>query len=114
MENYFSETPYYKIWCDIITLLSQKCSFISTITPYSFNKIECKREEVTKLYIFNDKKLEIIYGHESRIFYCRLSNLNTGENISWKSSPPTITKFNNFNELEIEMDKWMAFLKTEL
>lgn len=114
MENYFSETPYYKKWGDIISLLSKKSSFISSNTLYSFSKTVCQREDVREIFLLEDKQLEIIYGHEDRMFFCRLSNIKTGEIIRWKSSPPEITKFNNLRELEIEIDKWMDYLKLEL
>jgi hypothetical protein len=114
MENYFSDTPYYKIWGDVIALIIQKSSFISSETSYSFSRIICQKEDVREIFLSEDKQLEIIYGHENRAFLCLLSDSKTGERVDWKTRPPAIIKFTTLPELEIEIDKWMHFLKGEL
>lgn len=114
MQNYFSDTPVYKIWCDVISLLSKKISFISLNFSYSLSKIICQREEVKAIFLLKDLQLELIYAHEYRMFFCLLTNINNQEVIKWKSKPPEINKFNSFEDLEIEIDCWIDFLKREL
>ena len=114
MKNYFLNTPYVKIWGDMIMLLTKKSSFISSKTSYYFSKIICQREDLRVVFLSENRKLEIIYGHENRVFACYLSDINTGESISWKSKAPEIIRFDSLEDLEVEIDKWMNFLKAEL
>lgn len=114
MNNYFQDTPVYKIWCDVISILSKKSSFVFLNSPYSFSKIICQREELRAIFLLKDLQLELIYAHENRVFFCLLSNINTQEALKWKLRPPKINTLNSFEDLEIEIDCWIDFLKREL
>lgn len=115
MNNYFSNTPIYKIWIDFIDYLSPRTSFLIDAFHYKFVSIVCRREEVVCTYISNVSKVEMVYAHENRKFYCRVVNSQTDDIINWINLPPTSTTvLNNFSDLQREIDLWLGFLKTEL
>ncbi len=115
MNNYYSDTPVYKIWIDVIAYLSPRTSFLIETFQYRFVELVCQREEVVDRYIKDNYKLELVYAHESRRFFGRIIDTKTGAPIKWKTTPPApnFTK-NAFSDLQRDIDLWLGFLKSEL
>ena len=115
MQNYFIDTPIYKIWISVIDILTPKSGYIISEFNYHFKDIVCSRDCLVVAYIKNNLSLELVYAHEYRSFYCRLIDIETNSSRAWRNSPPALKKnIETLSELEIEIDKWMFFLKIEL
>lgn len=115
MNNYFSDTPIYKIWIDVINYLSPRTSFLVDVSKYRFVDLVCKREDVTHTYERDNHKLELVFAYENRSFFCRLVDVKTGVPIPWKGTPPMPNSIkNSFSDLGIQVDLWLVFLKSEL
>jgi hypothetical protein len=115
MQNYFSDTPIYKIWISVIDTLIPRSEFIISEFNFQFRDIVCNREGIVIVYIKKNFKLELVYAHEYRSFFCRLIDIETNLSYAWRNTPPAEKKnYETLSELEIEIDKWMSFLLTEL
>ena len=114
MNNYFMDTPVFKIWIDFIAYLSPRTSFIVSQKKYSFKYLKFTREELIKVYENNEIQLEMVFALESRFFYCRKIDKRGSESLSWTEEAPTVQKVNNFSELEVEIEKWIQYLKNNL
>lgn len=115
MQNYFTDTPIYKIWISVIDIITPKSGFTISEFNYQFKDIVCNRECLVITYVKNNLKLELVYAHEYRSYFCRLIDIETNSNKAWRNSPPAMKKnLENLIDLEIEIDKWMSFLKAEL
>ena len=115
MQNYFIDTPIYKIWISVIDILTPKSAYIISEFNYQFKNIVCCRECLVIAYIKKNIKLELVYAHEYRNFSCRLIDIETNIAKAWRNSPPAMKKnLETLSELEIEINKWLSFLKTEL
>lgn len=114
MKNYFMDTPVYKMWIDYIDYSSPKMSFIVSQKKYAFRYLKCTREEIIKTYYRNEIELELVYAVENRFFYCRKFHSIRPEEQVWSTKPPIIQKVNDFAELQVEIEKWMQYLKDEL
>lgn len=69
MENYFLNTPVYKVWIDVITLLSARsCIFINEL-GFAFLEIKCKKEGVVETYSKGLTTLQLEFSHENRCFF---------------------------------------------
>lgn len=115
MENYYSNTPYYKIWISVIDYITPKSSFLLSEFNYEFKDIVCTRESLVITYIKRNLKLELVYAQDYSSYFCRLIAINTDSIKEW-TSPPPLAKQNlkTFSDLEDVIDEWMLFLKTEL
>lgn len=114
MKNYFMDTPIYKIWIDYINSTSPKMSFIISQKNFAFKHLKCTREEIIKVYENNEIQLEMIFALESRFFYCRKIDKRSSEALPWTEEAPTVQKVDGFSDLEVEIEKWMQFLKSNL
>lgn len=115
MDNYFSDTPIYKIWIDLIAYTSPRTSFLVNECQYGFVNIECSREGVVETYEKGAIKLELIYRQDPASFFCRRSDMQTGNRLDWKKEQPAPNPIKNtFADVAAEIDAWLAFLKTEL
>lgn len=115
MNNYFSHTPVYKIWIDLIAYTSPRTSFLINEFQYGFVNIVCSREGVVKTYEKGTIKLELIYRQDPASFFCRLSDIQTGIRLDWKKEQPAANPIKyTFADVAAAIDAWLAFLKTEL
>ncbi len=114
MENYFFYTPIYKIWMDVISILSPKSTFIINDLRLAFIEIKCSREGVIDVYSNDSQKLQLEFLQEYRYFVCSLFDLNSGKKVQWKNKAPEPKKIIDLEELEEQIDLWLTFLKNEL
>ena len=115
MNNYFFDTPVYKIWIDLIAYLSPNTSFLIHEFQFGFVDLKCSREGVIKTYEKEKNKLELVYRQDNHSFFCRLLDKQTDEQIMWTTVAPTLSPTKNvFSDLEGEIDLWLNFLKREL
>jgi len=115
MDNYFLETPIFKIWIDLIDYLTPRTSFLINKLNFQFVDLTCSREGVIKTFKKEEIKLELVFAHENRKFFCRLTECKSGAPIKWRTTPPPQNALKkDFAELELEIDSWLAFLKTGL
>lgn len=112
--NYFSHTAAYRIWMDVISILTPKTSFLVKDFNLGFDKLVCTREEVKNIHSDNNRRVEMICNYADRYFFCLLIDAKTNEKITWCKTNPEFRRANNFTELEEQIDEWLEFLKSEL
>ena len=114
MNNYFLETPVYKIWMEVIDFLSPGSYFLVQNKKYSFENIVCSREEVKYLFSKEFLNLELIYAQEYRLFFARLTDAENGNLINWENKSPELKKVRTLDELKMEIQNWLDFIRVEI
>lgn len=72
MSSYFSETPIYKIWIDLIDIIVPLFSEALLSKSFAVGDVICNRSGVRFVYSNNDRILEIFVYQPERRLICSL------------------------------------------
>lgn len=76
MNDYLSNTPIYKIWCDFISVSSQENSTLITDHKFRFNEIRCNQDFIKTSYDKDNSAttIEIVLFISDRLLLCNYSS----------------------------------------
>lgn len=117
MSNYFSETPIFKIWIELIDIVVPLFSEVLLAKSFTVGDVVCNRSGVHFFYSKADNLLELFYNQSERKFVCFLRNVNSNEVIKWKNSQFELfanKTFTTKQDLVVNINSWLEILKTDL
>lgn len=107
MSDYFSNTPIYKIWIDIIDMFVPLFSDVLLSKSFAVGDVICNRSGVRFFYSNNDRILEIFFYQPERRLICYLKT-SKGSNVIYEK--PISSK----EELLVEANSLLEKIKEEL